>query len=70
MYFISSSAAAHEDPYATNLDIPAQTIQGWVDCFGDDVRFSGTVGAWDMSGNPDVTQIPAYTMAYEEGKAL
>ena len=69
-YFITSSAAPHEDPYAANLDIPAQTIQGWVDCFGGEVHFSGTIGAWDMSGNPDVTQSPAYAMAYEEGKAL
>ncbi len=70
VYFITSSAAAYEDPYAAKLDIPAQTIQGWVDCFGDDVRFSSTIGAWDMSGNPDVTQSPAYAMAYEEGRAL
>ena len=34
------------------------------------VRFSSTVGAWGMSGNPDVTQSPAYAMAYEEGRAL
>ena len=70
VYFITSSAAAHEEPYAPKLDIAQQSIQGWVDCFGDDVRFSSTIGAWDMFGNPDVTQSPAYTMAYEEGRAL
>lgn len=70
VYFITSSAAPHEDPYAPKLDIAAQCIQGWVDCFGDDVRFSSTIGAWDMSSNPDVTKSPAYAMAYDQGRAL
>lgn len=70
VYLITSSAAAHEDPYAAKLDIAQQSIQGWVDCFGDDVHFVSTIGAWGMFDNPDVTESPAYQMAYEEGRAL
>lgn len=70
IYFITSAAAPNEEAYLPKLQYAIDSIQGWVDCYRNNVELIKVFHAWDMWGQPDVTKKEAYVEAYEEGKSL
>lgn len=54
---------------AETVQLIGKKISGWVECFGDDVSFEGTFGAWGMF-EANVEETPAWGEAYEAGRKL
>ena len=70
VFFITSAAAPEGEEYERKLQYAIDTIQGWVDCYRNNVNLEKVIHAWNMFGEPDITKHEAYTLAYETGKNL
>lgn len=70
VFFITSAAAPLGEEYEKKLQYAINTIQGWVDCYRNNVELIKVIHAWNMWGEPDITKHTAYLEAYETGKNL
>ena len=70
VFFITSAAAPAAEEFEKKLQYAIDTVQGWVDCYRNNVNLEGVFAAWNMWGEPDITKHEAYQEAYEAGKNL
>ena len=70
VFFITSAAAPLGEEYEKKLQYAIDTVQGWVDCYRDNVCLEKVFAAWNMWGEPDITKHEAYQEAYEAGRNL
>lgn len=70
VYFLTSAAAPLGKEYEKKLQYAVDTIQGWVDCYRNNVTLVQVIHAWNMWEEPDITKHEAWKQAYEAGKNL
>lgn len=70
VFFITTAAAPLGEAYEKKLQYAIGTIQGWVDCYRNNVNLEQVIHAWNMFGEPDITKHEEYTLAYKAGKNL
>lgn len=70
IYFITTAAAPDLPQYTKKLQYSIDSIQGWVDCYRNNVTLKQVIHAWDVFQKPDMTKRSAYQQAYIAGKQL